>query len=258
MVKILRKVIYIGAWCALVSFQGCTKKTQTIPEPAIEDVLPETAVKIYKLDEESKAFLQNKKVAVILGYGYNDEESVSLINKMIDVNYGLWSEETDGTVKMFIYPDDFQVSGRTRISLLGDLLQDIDLKGIVVIGAPDGFCNAVAKIQDKREDGQLGYPLFNLLPQDDILGSESTSDIVLDYSHKNSSNQEEQTEVTLNFDAQLLIDNSIEQIIMLKSDIKQGSSLLHLVQDIAGKDHSVSYYTDSETGLRSVNHFVFE
>ena len=79
-----------------------------------------------------------------------------------------------------------------RISSIIDKIESKSLAGIITLGAPEGLCNVIAKIQDKSENGILPYPVFSLLPQDNVLGSEATSDFVLDYVQQTESLNEEQ------------------------------------------------------------------
>ena len=115
-----------------------------------------------------------------------------------------------------------------------------------------------SKIQDKSEDGKIPYPVFTFFSQDDVLGAESTSDFVLDYAHKTNSIDGEVTDFIPDFDASLILTNAISEMIELREPLKPDSSLISFVKKLLEKNRKVVHYVDGETGLQSINHFVFE
>ena len=84
---------------AVFSFTSCKKKTEKNVEWNLED----------------------GRIAILYGYGYNDE---AFVNKSIDSLREKYSvaegESTDGLISYFVFPNDFYVSGTslTRISFL--------------------------------------------------------------------------------------------------------------------------------------------
>ena len=90
-------------------------------------------------------------------------------------------QDTPGLIKILVYPQDFTVSGKVRITSLYTILKDENPAGLVTLGAPEGLCNAIAKLEDSQENSVLPYPVIQLFPQDNILGAEAVSTIVLDY-----------------------------------------------------------------------------
>ena len=43
------------------------------------------------------------------------------------------------------------VAGKVRLSNLYSVLEDKKLAGLITIGAPEGLCNAIARLEDKEE-----------------------------------------------------------------------------------------------------------
>ncbi|MBR1723304.1 MAG: hypothetical protein IJ727_12650 [Treponema sp.] len=210
------------------------------------------------LSQETTEFIEGKRVVVVLGYGYNDESKVASISKVLDENFGLETEENEGLISLFVYPKDFMVGGKERISSIADRIEDKNVIGMIVLGAPEGFHIAMAKIQDKSENGKIPYPVFTFFSQDDVLGSESTSDFVLDYAHKTNTIEGEVTDFIPDFDAGKILSESVSAIIELREPLKAGPALLPYVQKLLDKNKKVVHYVDGETGLPSINHFVFE
>lgn len=193
-----------------------------------------------------------KKICVIFGYGFNDkdfyEDTIALLQK----HFGLSAE--GGLVWPILYPDD--VKG--RISSLADQLDDQELKGIIILGAPENTHYMLAKLQDSW-DGKLPYPVFSFFPQDDMLGMEATCDLVLEYER---SPIEEASgldfEQKIDADTEELLLRAVRYMAELPAPLPSDSDLHTHVQQIAGSTKNVRRYTDNETGLQSINHFVME
>lgn len=240
-----------------ISFLGCSKNNEKtsvgqIPEQQIAKV----AAKLDSLDEETKNFIQDKTLVVVLGHSYNDEETVVHFKQILNENYGLKDENGEGLISVLVYPEDFMVAGKARVSSLYSKLEDQNLAGIITFGAPEGLCNALARLEDLAEKRE--YPVFAFFQQDDVLGTESTADFVLDYVPQNSDLEEEQSSEAAGFDADSLLINSIDEMLKAKTSIKSDKNLLKTVQKIAGSQKKVINFSDYETGLKSINHFIFE
>ncbi|MCR5725291.1 MAG: hypothetical protein K6G80_09425 [Treponema sp.] len=237
-------------------FTGCQKKNTQAKAP--EEQLPERAQKLVHIDDETRSYLSEKHICVVLGYGYNDAVFIERIRELLDRDYGVESEEADGLIQIYVYPDDFEVSGRTRISKLASILEGQELAGILILGAPEGMNIPLSKMQDAN-GGTLPYPVFTLFPQDEVLASEATADFVLDYASagENTALQEE-VQVTQDFDIETLVFNSIQEMISLRGPVPADSSLLNFVQNIVGNQRTISHYTDAESGIQAANHFIFQ
>ena len=235
---------------------GCSKEKKA----AQEDPASQRAVKLSRIDDEMKAYLEGKHICVVLGYGYNDEEFVKTTREHLDFQYGLVSEENeeDGLILVYVYPHDFDFAGRTRISKLYDMIKDESLAGIVLLGAPEGMNIPLAKLQDNAEGGKLPYPVFTLFPQDEVLASEATADFVLDYAQKTDSLDALEEDLVPDFDASAILDASIQSMLKLRAAVPADKNLQNFVQKLVGPRRQIRHYTDSETGLQSANHFIFE
>lgn len=246
-----------------LSIVSCKKEKKPVatttltPNPIAEPVqnIPE---KLKKVSAETKAYLEGKNIAIILGYGYNDETNITKITQSLNENFGVETEENPGLISIFVYPADFMVAGKERISSLANKVEDKNLAGMIILGAPEGLHIALSKIQDKAEDGKIPYPVFTLFSQDDVLGMESTSDFVLDYAHKTNTIEGEVTDFIPDFDASLILTNAISAMIELREPLKADSTLQPFVQKLLEKNRTVTHYIDGETGLQSINHFIFE
>lgn len=258
--KLLKIFVFSLVAFSVISFLSCKKEKKSrvsdalAANPASENV-PE---KLKNLSAETKAYIEGKNVVVILGYGYNDDENVAKITQSLNTNFGIETEDSQGLISILVYPADFMVAGKERISSLADRIEDKNLAGMVVLGAPEGLHIALSKIQDKAEGGKLPYPVFTFFSQDDVLGSESTSDFVLDYAHKTNTIEGEVTDFIPDFDATQILTNAVSSMIELREPLKADSSLAAFVQKLLEKNRTVVHYVDGETGLQSINHFIFE
>lgn len=223
-----------------------TESTENVPE------------KLKKISADTKAYIEGKNVVVVLGYGYNDEANITKITQSLNNNFGVETSEKQGLISVFVYPADFMVAGKERISSLADRIEDKNLAGMVILGAPEGLHIALSKIQDKFEDGKIPYPVFTFFSQDDVLGTESTSDFVLDYAHKAGALEDEVTDYIPDFDAAQILTNAVSSMIELREPLKADASLMPFVQKLLDKNRTVIHYVDGETGLQSINHFIFE
>lgn len=246
----------LGALLSLAVFPACTKRTEA--QKVIEEPLPATAQKLSRIDDETRAYLEGKNICVVLGYGYNDTAFVEKTYDMLNRDYGIETEDNPALILLYVYPDDFEVAGRTRISKLASLLEERDLAGILILGAPEGMNIPLSKMQDAAGSA-LSYPVFTLFPQDEVLASEATADFVLDYANVGEATAlQEEVTVTQDFDADTLITNSIQEMISLRGTVTSDTNLLTFVQNIVGKDRIISHYTDPETGIQAANHFIFQ
>ncbi|MDE6706101.1 MAG: hypothetical protein K2J81_09400 [Treponemataceae bacterium] len=240
--------------CAAL-FTHCKKETSQNRQPADEpsQSLPANT---QRLSAEANSYLQGKHIFVLLGYGYNDEAFVEKTRAALEERYGVQSEEKDGLIMIAVYPDDFMRGSTARISLLTTAVEDTELAGIILLGAPESTHRSLAKLQDKN-GGEYPYPVYSFFPQDDVLGSESTADFVLDYAQKTDLLQAEE-QLESDFDADNLLANAIETMLNPQEPIPTDSDLRSFVQKLVGSGRTIRPYTDGETGLQAQNHFIFE
>lgn len=262
-VRHINKSFFTFAFLALaafsaLTFSGCRKDKKHGALASVQTENDGTPVKLRKISPETQAHIEGKNIIVVLGYGYNDVEHITKITQTLDSNFGVESEDKPGLISILVYPADFMVAGKERISSLVDYVQDKNLAGMVIMGAPEGMHIALSKIQDKAEGGKVPYPIFTFFSQDDVLGTESTSDFVLDYAHKTNTIEGEVTDFIPDFDANLILTNAISEMIELREPLKADNKLQAFVQKLLEKNRTVIRYIDGESGLQSINHFIFE
>lgn len=251
-----KKFIFILSILAL--FSSCRKEGgEKVLTEAADENLP---ANLKTLDEQTLKFVEGKSVAVVLGYGFNSAETAGKIKKELDSLFGVETEDEKGLVSVFVFPDDFE---RGRISALPKLIEDKELLGMLVFGAPEKTHSTLAAIMGD-DATSLPYPVFSFFPQDDILGMQYVSNFVLDYignatlEEATGENDSEQNHSIPNFDAGKVAERAIDAIIERKGPIPKDSNLISAVQKILGPEHSVSQYSDPETKLQCINHFTFE
>ena len=71
-------------------------------------------------------------VLVVFGYGFNDSEFLAEAKKVISSAYGL--SENGGLVRCVVFPDDLH----NRISNFRQIVDENNVRGIIVFGAPEG------------------------------------------------------------------------------------------------------------------------
>lgn len=245
---------------SVLIFSGCKDEKKAVSENTSSSVPAKsnTPELLRKLDKETKENLKGKNVVVILGYGYNDEASIAKITDNLSAKFGIETEEEQGLMSVFIYPDDFMTAGKARVSTLVDLLEFRNLAGLVILGAPEGMNIALSKLQDSTEDGKLSYPVLSFFSQDDVLAAEATADFVLDYAHKSDGLETEVTDFIPDFDFITLLDSAVYSVITLKEPLKGSGSLENFAANLFNGKRNVTHYIDVETGLPSINHFIFE
>jgi hypothetical protein len=198
-----------------------------------------------------------KHICIVFGYGYNDENFVQSTITELGIKYGL--ESNGGLILPLRYPEDFKHGGSGRISILPELLEDKHIGGIILLGAPENTHNTLSRMKTNY-NGSFPYPIFSYFPQDDVLGMEYVSDFVLENAQasKNTESLQDEQEQVLTNDVTALLDSSIRCITLLDSPLQADDNLHAQVQAIVGKMGKVNRYTDPETGLQSINHFVLD
>lgn len=197
-----------------------------------------------------------KKICILFGYGYNDEKFLEEIKQKLSDEFGL--AQDGGKILPLVFPKDFKIAGRERISLLSDVFDDYDISGLVLLGAPENTHNVLGHLI-LQYDGQLPFPVFSMFSQDNVLGTEWVSDFVLEKMNVSDifSDVEEKLSPSAE-DSEALILRAVKYMTLLDGPLQKDSDLITHVQKIVGENHKVSYYVDSDTALRSTNHFVFQ
>ena len=257
--KLSKKVFYLITLTAVFSsLTSCSKKNENHSDTQTEEAITlevKTADKS-KPRRRSKWNNNNGIIAVLLGYGYNNETFLTeTYQKVIDI-YG--RDEEGGLLYTMIYPEEFMHGSTARISDLYTKLEDKKVRGILLLGAPENINRPLAKLQDEWED-KIPYPIFSFFPQEEILAMEATSDFILEYEHSGDENLvEEETQVLNEKSLPKILINTIRYMTELPGPLPKDEELAAHVQQIVGKDKKLRRYIDGETGIPSINHFVIE
>ncbi|MBC6714412.1 hypothetical protein [Treponema sp. Marseille-Q3903] len=200
-----------------------------------------------------KWHVTNKRILVLFGYDFNTPEIKETIIEMLGDNYGL--DQDGGLIYPLVYPDDFKRGTRSYISELTSYLQsdDKEFAGVILLGAPENTHAALARNQDKWNQ-EVPYAVIALFPQDDVLGIESTCDIVLDKG-LSAEITDDEVEGELIAEAPEIIKQAVDYLIDTETSFTRDSSLQRHLKNIL-KDFKFHHHTDPETGLQSINHFI--
>ena len=249
-------IIFLALLTLVLSFSGCKKNQKEYDADSIDLTLKQAEEP--KLDEQpQKWHLTNKRVCVLFGYDFNNPEVKEKLLAQLSENFGL--DEDGGLIYPLSYPDDFKHGIRGYASDFAAILQsdELDLCGVVLLGAPENTHIALAKNQDKWEQ-EVPYPVIALFPQDDVLGIESTCDIVVDKGQTAGLAGEvapEESDGQIHQNAPEIIVETIRYIQLLDGAPSRTKELQkHMAQMLTG--FQFHHYMDPESGLQSINHFV--
>jgi hypothetical protein len=242
----MKRLIYFALSILLIMiFPACGKKTQAPVEQETVSVVTEGI--------EAAPHWTNEEgiICVLFAYGFNTPEFYAEATEKLGSIYGV---DPEGGLLYFLqYPDDL----KSRINNLYSMLDGKKIRGLIVLGAPEGTHYVLARFQDAYEGGRP-FPVFSLFPQDNVLGQESTCDFVLEYE---TSVEEESVseEITQEIDenAEAVVIKAVAAMADLKGPLANDSNLHQYVQNMVGET-LVQRYTDRETGIQSSNHFVME
>lgn len=226
--------------------------------------VPGDIVSLYDAGDDSKELnepaqlwhISDECICVLYGYGYNDNSFIATMNNKLYSLYGNYAD--GGKIYSLVFPDDFKRGSKQYISILYDYLIEKNVKGIVLLGAPEGTYIALAKLQD-RFDGKIPYPIISLFSQDDVLAMEYSSDFVLDKAQKAEINGLIKNEEGQDFVKEVpeILQNSVKCISFCDAPFEKNAELYEIVKKISG-NKKTDRYSDPETGLISINHFVLE
>ena len=242
-----------------VSFLSCSIKNNNsiqIAETPINIEIKDSASSV--TDDIQFWHATNKKVIVLFGYDYNDANFISRAKEKLSNKFGL--SENGGLIIPVVFPDDFRHKDKAVTVDLFNILDndENDIIGFISLGAPENTYRALTKLQDKW-NGQIPFPVISFFPQDDILGIEDTSSIVINQVQKaeteeNLITESVQTGVS---DADEILSEAVAYMLELSGAPDKDAKLAsHVRQMIPNK--KIHRYTDSETGLFAINHFVIE
>lgn len=197
-----------------------------------------------------------KRLCILFGYGYNDSDFVDGTLARLGGRYG--TDGDGGLLYPLVFPDDFKRGSRSFVSELKKMLSARDLCGLIILGAPENTHAAVSDLQEEW-GGSLPYPVFSFFPQDDVLGTEYTSDFILDKAQTIEAGGMILNETEHQFveDVPQILENAVRYMLMLDGPLEKNAALFDFVKSVAAP-LSVSRYADPDTGLFPVNHFVLE
>ena len=251
------KLLILSAALTLsIGFNSC-KKNQKKNDSNSVDLTLNNVEELSLQNDPQKWHVTNKRVCVLFGYDFNNPEIKESLLELMQQNFGL--DEDGGLIYPLSYPDDFKHGTRGYASDFASILQsdELDLAGVVLLGAPENTHTALAKNQDKWEQ-EVPYPVIALFPQDDVLGIESTCDIVVDKGQTAGLTGElapEESDGQIHANAPEIIIETIRYIQLLDGAPSRSNELQkHMEQMLEG--YQFHRYTDPESGLMSINHFV--
>ncbi len=258
----IKTTVLLGLLTFSLIISSCKnqQKKKTYDADSIElttDISDETKALSDLMNTTKKWHLTNKRVAVLFGYDFNDEAVKDSLLAVLAENFGL--AEDGGLIYPIIYPEDFKHGIRGYASDFAAILQsdDLDLAGIVLLGAPENTHIALARNQDKW-NMEVPYPVVALFPQDDVLGIESTCDIVVDKGQTAGLTGEvapEESDGQIHQNAPEIIVETIKYIQLLDGAPSRTKELQkHMEQMLEG--FQFHHYMDPESGLQAINHFV--
>lgn len=250
-----KTIFYALMITALCPFFSCKNTTSPSADSNSINIEISNGNKADLITEPQKWHITNKRICVLFGYDFNSDETVNELTALLQKNFGL--DEDGGLIYPLVYPSSFKHGAK---SYSNDFLQELqaddkDFCGVILLGAPDQTHKALAKNQDKWEQ-KIPYPVFALFPQDDVLGIEATCDIVLDkgQSAELAQTMEESAAQFIPEVPEILI-SSVNFILSLNGPLESDTSIQNYVSQIY-KDQKIHHYSDPETGLQSINHFV--
>lgn len=252
-----KTIIFFVCFLSLFCLNSCKKQKKLNKESIPLDITISKSNPNELISEPQKWHTTDKKICVMFGYDFNKPEVYEPIIEQLQKKYGL--EEYGGLISPVIYPIDFKHGVRSYASDFLAYLQDDSRNfiGVIVLGAPDNTHSALARNQDKW-NREVPYPVIALFPQDDVLGIESTCDIVLDKGQTANITgeiQQEETEGQFIEDAPDILMETINYILCLNYALPKDSTVqAHILQMLNGRN--IHHYLDPETGLQSINHFV--
>lgn len=230
------------------SLQSCKHKTFRTAHGKTPSVRASPSVQLWHPSPE--------RICILFGYAYNGADFTIKMIEELEALYG--SAENDGLILPLVFPDDFKRGGKAFVSEFGAMLEAEELRGIILLGAPEGTHKAIARIQDAF-GGSAPYPIFSFFSQDDVLAMEDSADILIDKAQKAELDGvvPPGTELSLGKEVPELLKNAAAVIASSDAPFEKNAELIALAERLTS-GAKLSRYTDTETGLVSVNHFVME
>ena len=192
-------------------------------------------------------------VAILFGYGFSDEGFYGKMLSKLSAEYGL--EEEEGVV----FPINYAETLKSHINNLPNVLQNKNIKGLILLGAPENTYRTLNQIREDDWDQKFPYPIFSFFPQgDNMEGEEAICTFVVEHDRTAEDDaSEEGTSQKINEETEDLIMHAVRYILVSDFLIEPDLNIHQHGQAIAGAK-KVRRYTDQETSMQSINHFVIE
>ena len=247
-----KATLFLGA---LFSFSSCGKSRQITADGGAAAITDAENL-ADDLSAPTQLWHQTDEcIFILFGYGYNDSDFVANMTRTLFQKFG--SFDDGGWILPLIFPDDFKRGSKTYITNIENELSDKNVKGIILLGAPENTHKAIARMQDSW-GGALPYPVFSFFSQDDIIAMEDSADFVLDKAQKAEINgileEEEQTYIKEIPD---ILVKAVRSQILSDAPFAKNAALFDFVKTLA-PGVKMERYADPETNLISINHFVIE
>ncbi len=242
------KTLILLIFCA--ALYACGQKHEAVPVEQIIEPLNQVEPVVESWQKT------DNRIAIVFGYGYTDSPFYENTVTQLETNFGL--DKDDGLILPLAFPRDFSSQGLSgRISSLPDMLAGKNIKALILLGAPEGAHRALAVIQDRAAvDTAYSYPVFSLFSQDDILGTEAGSHVVIDFAPFGGVQGMGEEAGLQHLE---LIPEILVAIIKKASDLPQSASSAQIqkyLKSMLDKSWSIDLSIDPETALRSRNHFL--
>ena len=236
--------------CIILFVSSCEKLQSKTLTRSEKEVASEPVV------EEIKYNPEDGLICILFGEDFTIDSFYDDAIRQLTEKYGLADE--GGIILPIKYPDDV----KSRISNFYDIITERKIRGIILLGAPEGTHKALYRLRSKpseEEDAPYSNAIFSLMPQDDILGQESTCDFILEYERNSDKDMENEISITpqLAETAESIVIRAVRYIEENPEPLQPTTELREHVQTIVGAK-KVRRYTDPETGLQAINHFVIE
>lgn len=251
----MKKTLLFTAAVFSILMTSCQQKKEVFVPSENTIQLDITEAEVTKEKPSPRWSSEDGTILVFLGYGFNTTEFISTEWASLIEKYGL--SKDGGVLYPVFYPDDFKHGTTTRISDLNNYINEVSLKGIILLGAPEGISIPLSKQYDFWENN-LPYSVFSFFPQEDVLAMEANADFILEAARTKEENALEQVNLEIDPVLYPVIDYSIRYMLELPTPLPISNDLFKHVKQIAGNSYHIRRYIDNETNLPSINHFIME
>ena len=260
--------------CLLLLCVSCQKKEKI----DTADVNAEIDIKPNYQNSETQLPLwipgNYSKVVIVFGHGYETAELQKDVIQKLEKQFGL--AENQGLLLTRTFPETYFKNKKVSADWLRKSLVGEDVFAIITVGAPEKTHFTLADLQDNGFTGKV----YSVFPQDNILGTESGSEFVLNYKSLGAklddspvyvidTNKQISTNITKNYEEEGMFTGDISKVLIpiikrLKSVNKKTipetpSSFVSFLQESFKEyfsDFTLTPYVDAQTGIKSQNHYV--